>query len=247
MENALLIGLSRQMVLRRQMDVLANNMANVNTAGYKRDNMLFEEYVMPVASISDARGADAHISFVQDPIVYRDFDEGPFEPTGNELDVAISGDAWFVVQTPDGERYTRNGQLKLSPDGELVTPSGHPILGEGGPITIGSEETGIEIASDGTLSTNLGPRGKLRLVRFEDNGILKKEESMLFSTSQPSLPAEEARIAQGVIEKSNVEPVVELSRMIETVRAYTSLARALDQTSQLRQDAIDRLGGAGGS
>lgn len=243
MENALLIGLSRQMVLRRQMDVLANNMANVNTVGYKRDKIRFEEHMMPVARMSDARGGDARLSFVLDPSMYRDFREGGMEQTGNELDVAISGDAWFVVQTPEGERYTRNGQFKLNANGELVTGSGDPVLGEGGPIAFAADENGIEIASDGTISTNLGQRGKLRLVRFEDNGSLKKEGALLFASEEPPLPTADAKVMQGMIEKSNVQPVLELTRILETVRAYEGVSRALEQTAKLRSDAISRLGG----
>lgn len=246
MENALLIGLSRQMVLRRQMDVLANNMANVNTAGYKRDKVIFEEHLMPVARISDAKGSDARLSFVLDPSVYRNFEEGGLQQTGNDLDVAISGDAWFVVQTPEGERYTRNGQLKLNADGELIGASGDPVLGEGGTITFGPDESGIEIASDGTISTNLGQRGKLRLVSFENNNVLKKQGAMLFETDVAPQPAENASVAQGMIEKSNVQPVLELTRILETVRAYEGVSKALEQTAKLRSDAIGRLGGAEG-
>lgn len=246
MDNALLIGLSRQMVLRRQMDVLANNMANVNTAGYKRDKVKFEEHLMPVARISDARGQDARLSFVIDPSMYRDFEPGAMEQTGNELDVAISGDAWFVVQTPEGERYTRNGQFQLNADGDLVAASGDPVLGEGGPINFSPDENGIEIASDGTISTNLGQRGRLRLVRFENNDTLRKEGALLFASDAPPVPADEATVAQGMIEKSNVQPVLELTRILETVRSYESVSKALEQTAKLRSDAIGRLGGAEG-
>lgn len=226
------------------MDVLANNMANVNTAGYKRGNLMFEEYLMPVARMSDANQTDARLSFVLDTSIYRDFNEGAFEQSGNDLDVAISGDGWLVVQTPDGERYTRNGQLKLNQDGELVNVSGFPVLGEGGPISIPPEETGIVIAKDGTLSTNLGLRGKIRVVSFDNNSDLKKEAGLLFSTSQAPQAAENAKLHQGLIEKSNVQPVVEMTKMIETMRAYQSISRALQKTDELRTNAISRLGGA---
>ncbi len=242
MENALLIGLSRQMALKRQMDVLANNMANVNTAGYKRGTLKFDEYLMPVARTGGATGSDARLSFTVDSSIYRDFNGGSLSQTGNDLDVAISGDAWFVVQTPDGERYTRNGQLKLNADGELVTPAGLPLLGEGGPIGFAPTESGIEIAADGTISTSEGVRGRLRLVQFEDNSLLKKEGALLFSSPVPPRTAEDARVAQGMIEKSNVQPVSELTSMIETLRAYTSVSRSLEQMQKLRQDAIQRLG-----
>lgn len=226
------------------MDVLANNMANVNTAGYKRGNLMFEEYLMPVARMSDANQTDARLSFVLDTSIYRDFSEGAFEQSGNNLDIAISGDGWLVVQTPDGERFTRNGQLKLNRDGELVNTAGFPILGEGGPITIPPEETGIAIAQDGTLSTDLGVRGQIRLVSFENNAVLKKEAGLLFSTNQAPQEAENAKLHQGMVEKSNVQPVVEMTKMIETMRAYQSISKALQKTDELRSDAISRLGGA---
>jgi flagellar basal-body rod protein FlgF len=247
MENALLIGLSRQMTLRHKMDVLANNMANVNTAGYKRDTLQFEEYLMPVAEMSDVKGKDARLSFVTDPSVYRSFEQGAFQQSGNELDLAISGDAWFVMQSPDGERYTRNGQLQLNADGELVGPSGLPILGTGGPITIGPDETGIEIAKDGTISTDQGTRGQIRLVSFENNNAMTKQGAMLFASPEAPQDAEDATIHQGFVEKSNVKPVIEFTRIVETVRAYTTVSQALQQTQDLRRDAIERLGGASGT
>lgn len=243
MENALLIGLSRQMTLQRKMDVLANNMANVNTAGFKRDSLVFKEHLMPVARMSDATGRDARLSFVLDASLYRTFEQGGFKQTGNELDLAISGDAWFVVQGPEGERYTRNGNLKLNADGELIGTSGFPVLGDGGPITFGPEETGVQIAKDGTISTSEGIRGRIRLVSFENKNTMTKEGAMLFATDEVPQEATDATVLQGVVEKSNVQPVTELTRMIETVRAYTAVSQALQQTDRLRRDAIERLSG----
>ena len=242
MENALLISLSRQMALQRRMDVLANNMANVNTAGFKSDSLMFEEYVMPVARMSDHSGSQARLSYVQDVAVFRDFGEGTAEQTGAELDVAISGDGWLVVQTPNGDRYTRNGQLKLDAGGQLVTQDGFPVLGQGGPMTFTVDETGIEIARDGTISTSQGAKDQLRVVSFENNNQLKKEGSTLFSTAATPTTADNAEVMQGMVEKSNVQPVIALTRIIETVRAYTAVTRTLQQTHDLRRDAIERLG-----
>lgn len=242
MENALLVGLSRQVVLKRQMDVVANNLANMNTAGYKSGTLLFEEHLAPIAQMNDLAGSDKQISFVLDNSIYRSFEEGSFEQSSNDLDVAISGDGWLVVQTPDGDRYTRNGQFKLDAEGQLVTAAGFPVLGEGGPITFSEQDTGIEIARDGTISTNQGIKDRLQVVQFENNAVLKKQGEMLFSTEQQPDPAEDARVLQGVIEKSNVKPISELSRMIETVRAYTTMAQTLSQAQDLRRDAIEQLG-----
>ena len=242
MENALLIGLSRQVVLKRQMDVLANNLANMNTAGYKAGTLLFERYLETAGQMNDLTGGDKQIAFVLDSSIYRSFEEGAFEQSNNDLDVAISGDGWLVVQAPDGERYTRNGQLKLDAEGQLVTPAGYPVLGEGGPISFTEQDTGIEIASDGTISTSQGIKDRLRVVQFENNAALKKQGETLFSTDQQPEPAENARVLQGVVEKSNVRPITELSRMIETVRAYTTMAQTLSQSQDLRRDAIEQLG-----
>ena len=242
MENALLVGLSRQVVLKRQMDVLANNLANMNTAGYKAGTLLFEKHLAPTAQMNDLSGRDKQVSFVLDSSIYRSFEEGAFEQTNNELDVAISGNGWLVVETPDGERYTRNGQLKLDAEGQLVTPVGYPVLGEGGPITFSEQDSGIEIARDGTISTSLGNKDRLRVVQFENNAALKKQGETLFSTNQQPDTAENARVLQGVVEKSNVQPISELSRMIETVRAYTNMAQTLSQAQDLRRDAIEQLG-----
>lgn len=242
MENALLVGLSRQVALKRQMNVLANNLANMNTAGYKTGSMLFEEHLMPVARMNDLTGDDKRISFVLDNSVYRSFSEGSFEQTGNEYDVAISGDGWLVVQTPEGERYTRNGQLKLNADGELVLPTGQQVLGNGGPIVFGPDESGVEIAHDGTISTSQGIKDRLRVVQFQNNATLKNEGDTLFSSEVQPLPAENIRVIQGAVEKSNVQPILEMTRMIETVRAYTSMAQTMSQAQDLRRDAIEQLG-----
>lgn len=238
MENALLIGLSRQTALKRQMDVIANNLANMNTAGYKAGTLQFEEYLMPVSRI----GQDNSLSYVIDGAIYRSFQEGAFETSGNEFDVAISGDGWLVVETPDGERYTRNGQLKLDAEGQLVTAAGYPVLGEGGPITFGPDESAIVIAKDGTISTSQGTKDRLRVVQFQNNAALRNEGETLFSTTQLPEVAEDARILQGVVEKSNVQPITELTRMIETVRAYTTIAQILSREQDLRRQAIEKLG-----
>src|ERR1700751_810337 len=119
MENALLVGLSRQMTLERQLDVVANNIANVNTNGYKADHMLFEEYLNSGAHEDNFSGRDRRVSYVQDRGTFRDLTEGALQQTGNPLDVAISGSGYLTVQTAGGERYTRDGNLHLNNLGQL--------------------------------------------------------------------------------------------------------------------------------
>ena len=134
MENMLLVGLSRQVTLERQLDVVANNVANINTTGFKAARSLFEEYLRSPAHEDNFVRADRRVSFVQDRATFHDFSAGPSEQTKNPLDVAIDGGAFLVVQTAAGERYTRDGGLQINNQGQLVTASGDPVMGASGPI-----------------------------------------------------------------------------------------------------------------
>jgi flagellar basal-body rod protein FlgF len=248
MENTLLIGLSRQMVLERQMDVVANNVANVNTNGYKADKSLFQEYLRTGAREDNFIGSDRAVSFVLDRGSYRDFTQGPAEQTKNPLDVAIDGGGFLVVQTAAGERYTRDGGLQINNQGQLVTANGDAVLGTNGPIVFQPTDHDIAIASDGNISVVEGinrtdsVRGKLRLVSFADAQQLLKEGSNLYSAGNAAAqPDTASRVRQGFVEKSNVSSVAEMSRMIEVTRTYTQIANMLQQQSDLHKSAIDKL------
>lgn len=249
MENALLIGLSRQVVLERQLDVVANNVANVNTNGFKADKSLFQEYLMPGAHQDNFIGRDRRVSYVQDRATFHDFTPGPTEQTKNPLDVAIDGNAFLVVQTPGGERYTRDGALQVNATGQLVTAAGNPVMGANGPIVMQQTDHDITIASDGTVTVLEGSnsktdsvRGKLRLVSFTQAQQLLKEGSNLYAAEgiapQPDISA---RVKQGFVEKSNVNSVAEMSRLIEVTRAYTQISAMLQQQGDLRRSAIEKL------
>lgn len=239
MENTLLVSLSRQMALRHELDVVANNVANINTTGFKRDALQFNEYMMPAAK---AREADLlrPVSYVIDRRTATNFSAGPLEPTGAEFDFALQGDGFFVVQTPQGERYTRAGSFQLNAQGELVTPSGDKILGDGGPLAFSTQDGKVTIAADGTISTAQGQRGKIRLVSFKPED-LKKEGEMLFSSTSRGTPDTQTRVIQGALEKANVKPVQEVARMIEINRAYTTISQLIESTQRLRDTAIERL------
>lgn len=248
MENALLIGLSRQMVLERQMDVVANNVANVNTNGYKADKSLFQEYLKTGAHEDNFIGRDRAVSYVLDNGTFKDFSQGPTEQTKNPLDVAIDGGGFLVVQTAAGERYTRDGGLQINNQGQLVTAAGDPVLGNSGPIVFQPTDHDVSIASDGNITVLEGlnridsVRGKLRIVSFADAQRLLKEGSNLYSagtaTAQPDATS---KLQQGFIEKSNVNSVTEMSRMIEVTRTYTQIANLLQQQSDLHKSAIEKL------
>lgn len=243
MENVLLIALSRQQALKRELDVIANNVANVATNGFKRRSSDSREFQMPVASADTfKRGADRRVSFVVDRGTPLDISAGTLEPTGNPLDIAVGGDSYLVVQTPQGERYTRNGALMLNAQGQLVNSDGHAIIGEQGPFTFGNEERDIRIATDGTVSSTNGSRGRLRLVRFKDQQVLRNAGANLFTTNVRPEPALQARVQPGFIERSNVRPVVEISRMIEVTRQYQNVANLMNRTDETRRSAIQRLG-----
>jgi flagellar basal-body rod protein FlgF len=240
MENAQLVGLSRQLTLRRQLDLIANNVANVDTAGFKAQTMLVKEERLSPAAANEFRRPDRPISFVLDDGNLYDMKAGQMVTTGNDLDVAIDGKGWFAVQTPAGERYTRNGSFAIGPDGLLQTRDGHPVLTDGGPLTLQPNETQISIAADGTISTPQGVRGKLRVVDFANAGDLKKVGETLFSGENPQA-ATLPRLVQGQIEKSNVRAVMEISKLIEVGRSYQNVANWMNNVDDLRRNAIEKL------
>lgn len=245
MQNAFLIGLSRQVALSREMDVVANNIANIDTTGYKADGSLFEEYL----SSSARTDAGARISYVRDRGVWHDMNAGGMQRTGNPLDVAIDGDGFFTVQTPRGPRYTRNGSFKINAAGQLVTAEGDPVLAGGGPVTFQPNDRQISISPDGTISVRQGNstadsvRGTLNVVTFANPQQLQKDGGSTFKAPAGVAPqaATGAKIVQGELEKSNVRGVVEMSRMIEITRSYMQIASMLQQQSDVSQQSIDKL------
>ena len=229
--------------------VIANNVANVNTNGYKADKSLFAEYLKTGAHEDNFVGRDRAVSYVLDNGTFKDFGQGPTEQTKNPLDVAIDGGGFLVVQTPAGERYTRDGALQINNQGQLVTAGGNPVLGNSGPIVFQPTDKQVSIASDGNVTVIEGlnridsVRGKLRVVSFAQAQQLLKEGSNLYSAGQDNAaqPDTTSRLRQGFVEKSNVNSVVEMSRMIEVTRTYTQISALLQQQGDLHKTAIDKL------
>jgi flagellar basal-body rod protein FlgF len=245
MENALLIGLSRQMSLRREMEVVSNNVANLNTTGFKGDTAIFEEYLMPGASADQFARPDRRLSYVLDRSTWHDMSQGTVQQTGNPLDVAINGDAMMVVQTPRGERYTRNGAMQINSAGQLVTSEGFAVLGDAGPIQFQTTDKEILIGRDGSVSVPEGTRGKLRLVKFDTAVRLTKDGGSTFAAPQGVQPQqvlpEERHIMQGSLERSNVRGVIEMTRLIEVTRNYTQVATMLQNQGDMRRSAVEKL------
>lgn len=241
MENAQLVSLSRQIALQHQMDVVANNMANINTTGFKASDLLFEDYLMPVARDNDFAGLDRNVHFTQDWTTVHDLSAGSIEQTGNPLDVALMGKGFLTVETEAGPRYTRSGSLAINAEGTLVDLNGNAVLGSSGPITFDDSDIDITIGGDGTVSTNNGNKGRLAIAEFLDPQILAREGSNYFSGPAPDA-AVATRVMQGSIEKSNVSGVTEITTMIRVQRAYQSLASLMQKQDDLRNAAIQKLG-----
>ncbi len=239
MENALLIGMTRQMALRREMSIIANNLANINTNGFKAEQPIFEEYLSRNASEDSP---DNTISFVQDFGMHRDLREGRMEVTDNPLDIAISGEGYFKVDTPDGTRFTRNGAFELDAQGRLVTGDGFPVLSAAGTgFTFGAEDGQILISGDGTISTNQGTQGRLSLVTFEDERKLQKAGGTLLKTDEPEITVEDVSVLQGAVESSNVQPILEMTHMISVMQAYQSANKIVEKADELQRQAISTL------
>jgi flagellar basal-body rod protein FlgF len=242
MENMLLVGLSRQIALARELDVIANNVANSATNGFKARSTRFAEFVGPVARAETFPKGDSKVSFVVDRGTPIDLSTGAIERTGNPLDAAIKGDAYFEVQTRGGPRWTRDGAFEINARGELVTQRGETVAGQNGPIRFGPGETGIRIAEDGSVFSDQGQRGKLKLVTFADPKSLRSEGANLFSSpTAPTAAPPTTQVASGSLERSNVRPVLEMSRLVEVQRAYASIAGLMSRTDDLRRTAIQRL------
>lgn len=246
MDNSLLVSLSQQLAAYQSMDVIANNIANVSTPGYRREAPTFQEYIAQVPPTEGESGTQT-LSFVQDTGIARDMSEGPRTNTGAPYDVAIHGKGFFVVQTPNGNRYTRDGHFGLDTAGQIVDDNGNPVQGDGGAITISPDDGDIHIGVDGTLSGKNGQIAKLKVVTFADDKMLQKEGANNFSAAVTPIDATDIALTQGVIEGSNVQPVVEMSHMIEVMRAYQATATMTQSQQDLLRQAIDKLGQMPGS
>ncbi len=240
MESSTLVALSLTTALRQQMDVIAQNIANANTTAYKEERVVFSTFLQEIDG--------QELAFVDDFAVVVDMSEGPFTATGNPLDVAIQGDGYFQVDTPDGVRFTRGGHFVLDADGALVSFHGYPVLDDKGfPILTIPGDTEIVIDSDGVIRSENGEIGRLGIVAFEDDLALVKQGGGLFATEEEPLPATDAKVVQGSLEGSNVQPIVEMTRMITLLRSYQAAQTFADSQDELREQAITTLASFGQS
>lgn len=240
MENTSFVALSRQATLRRQLSVIANNLANMNTTGYKGEHMMFMEH--PVRSRGGERIMGDKVSYVRDIATVRDLHEGSFRETGNPLDMAIHGDGYFVVQTENGERYTRNGRFQLDDAGQLVTQQGDPVLSDGGqPFFFAPGDADIHVTRDGTLSTRNGPLGRLRIVGFDNPHELKEVSGGMFVAETAPAEVEQPDVVQNMLESSNVEPIIEMTRLIDVNRSYKEAHKLIEAEDERMKKMIREL------
>lgn len=241
--------LSGALAQEKRLEVITNNLANVNTAGFKKDHPLFEGIGLPPGPNAGLSG-----SITPGPTfeilhhVFTDFSSGPIRMTGEPLDIAIEGEGFFSVQTPGGVRYTRGGSFTLDAQGQITTHDGFPLLGTGGPITL--PPGSIQIDAEGRLSvkgTEVGAQptevDTLALYRFSDPSQLKKVGNTLFeSAGGGAVPFPEGRVSQGALEGANVNPVEEMVAMITVMRLYESAQKAIQTADEVASKAANEVG-----
>lgn len=231
MDNTKYIALSRQMALWKQMDFVSNNMANMNTSGYKQDEAVFSTYMVKTEGGQGV--AKDPLYFTEDYATFKDFTAGMISETGNTFDVAIKGDAFFAIGTDNGERYTKKGQFSLNADGQLITSDGDAVLSENNePLFFAPGEKEITISENGDVSTENGVIGRLKLVSFQDNQKLLKVAGTMYENTIGNdmiLGDNNAVVLQGALEKSNVNAISEMTKLVNLQRSYEHVQQMIDE------------------
>lgn len=228
MESSIIVALTRQDALQRNMEVVANNLANMNTTAFKAERLMFAQYLAKTPSGGERMGDE--IAMVRDTATLRDDTEGGLHETGGDLDVAVVGEGHLVVDTPLGRRYTRDGHLRLDENGQLVTDHGLPVLTkDGSPVLVGIDDVNITIARDGTISSSVRPLGQLAVQTFAHPEQLRAVEGGLYASDEPAQDVAAPVVIQGMLENSNVQPIMEIQRMIDVQRAYDQAHTMLDR------------------
>ncbi|NCO85931.1 MAG: flagellar hook-basal body complex protein [Rhodobacterales bacterium] len=237
MDNATYTTLTRQSGLMREMRNVANNIANASTTGFRAEGLIFSEYVSalgpgtPSLSMATANVRDTVMT------------QGTLAQTGGPFDLAIEGDGFFLIETPQGQRLTRAGSFTPNADGDLVTPDGYRVLDAGGaPVFVPQGVGNIGIAPDGTISADGAPIGQVGLVTPTDPGAMIREDGVRFRADAGFGPAEGGRIVQGFLEGSNVDPVLQIARMIEVQRAYELGQSFMDKEDERIRSVIAAVG-----
>ncbi len=240
MKNGLYVALSAQISLARRLETVAANIANANTPGYRVDGVSFATEL--------AKAGDQNIAFVGEGAGFVSRASGPLIPTGNPLDMAIQGDGWFAVQSNGQTVYTRDGRMQMNETGSLISMTGAPILdASGAPIQLDPSAGPPSITRDGMVSQNGRQVGAVGLYELDDAAKLTRAGTSGFTTDKPAQPIlsfNSNSVVQGSIEGANVDPVREMTRLIEITRTFDGVTNSVTQTENSLQDAIKTLGGA---
>lgn len=240
MDNTTYIALSRQMALQNQLEVVANNLANVNTTGFKGTDTLFAQYVFKLDQ--NDRAFKDKVAFVHDFGLIRNLSQGALNFTGNALDVSLQGEGYFVIRGRGGvENYTRAGAFTKNANGDLTTMEGRLVLGtNNAPINIPEDAGELVIQGDGTIAEKGGRTfGQLRVVRFDSERDLKQVDGTAFraDVGQTAINMTAPKVAQGVLENSNVSPITEITRLISLNRAYQETAKMVGDEDERKKKA----------
>lgn len=242
MENPTTIALSRLVAQSRAMDVAANNLANADTPGFRSERMLFSDWLDREPLKAEPPGGRI-LEYTQDRLTYRDHQVGTLQYTSNPLDVAIgSPTGWFTVQAAQGPRLTRAGHFQLDNQGRIVDEQGEPLLDTlGQPLRVTPADTKFTIAGDGTLSSENGQIGKIGVVQPADENRMTAEGARLLVTTSPTQQVASPHLVQGAIEDSNVQPIVELTRMMTDLREFQFTTQFIQGESDRQSGLIDKI------
>jgi flagellar basal-body rod protein FlgF len=244
MENNTLIALSRLTAQQRNIDVVAGNIANASTPGYRAERMVFADYLVSEQRTASPAGGK-QIYFTQDRATWREPTAGAISFTGNPLDVALTGNGFFTVQTPAGPRLTRAGRFTLQADGTITDSAGNGLLDTAGqPMRVALADTMLTVSGDGTLSSQNGQLGRIGVAVPADPYKLVAEGNRLFRADTPVTQSTKPGMVQGAVEGSNVEPVGELVRMMTSERDFQFVTQYVEAESQREQNAIDKIAAA---
>ena len=234
MYKGIYIALSGAVLKRRNMDIFAQNVANANTPGYKKERIAFKDYIVPVDNKRDLTDTGRVMADLSKSTI--DFSSGTIQRTGNSLDLAINGEGFFALEQG---RYTRNGNFMISSDGYLATKDGVKVLGDGGPIAV--QGSTVDISPSGEILVDEAPVGKVKIVDFPDTGVLKKVGGGMFATEETGETVT-AHVSQGFLEESNVNAIQEMVQMLVATREFESYQKLIHSFDEAASKTINEMG-----
>ena len=231
------VATSRLVAQQRAMDVIADNVANANTPGFRAERVQFSDWLS-----RQSTAPERTVAYTQDRATWREQQSGTLTHTGNPLDLALTNDGYFTVNTPRGPRLTRDGRFSLLPSGTVADSAGDALLDSNGqPVQLSQTDTIITVAGDGTISSENGQLAKVGVVKPNDPMQLAAEGNTLFRSGSATAPVATPNVVQGAVEDSNVQPVREVTRMMDGERQFQFMIQFIQAESDRQQSVIDKL------